>query len=236
MSTKTRIYVGNLSSRTREKDLDDAFYKFGKILRVDMKNGFAFIEFDDDRDADDAIYKMNGEDIDGRRITVELSKGGRGGGGGAGAPPRGGRGGGHRLEAEGLDSRVSWQDLKDFARQAGDVAYTDVWVDRGEKKGVIEYSRKSDMEEALSTLHDTKLEKHNCYIKLYKPRDDSRSASRSRSRGRKERSRSRSPKKSDRKASKSPKRKRSTSPRKRSTSPRKRSASPKRRSASRSRS
>jgi hypothetical protein len=29
--------------RTRERDLDDAFYKFGPITRIDLKNGFAFI-------------------------------------------------------------------------------------------------------------------------------------------------------------------------------------------------
>lgn len=58
---------------------------------------FDLQEFDDDRDADDAIYKMNGADIDGRKISVEASKGGKGGP----PPPRGGRGGGYRVEAEG---------------------------------------------------------------------------------------------------------------------------------------
>lgn len=226
--SKSRIYVGNLSSKTREKDLQEEFEKYGKVVRVDVKTGFAFIEYDDERDAEEAIDRMDGETIDGRKVSVEKSKGGRGG---DGRPPtRGGRGGGFRVDAEGLDHRVSWQDLKDFAREAGDVAFTDVWVEGRDKKGVIEYSRKSDMEEALRRLHDTKLEKHNCYIKLYAARSHSRSRSasrsRSRSRDRRRKSRSRSPRKS-RSRSRSPPKK---SGRSRSRSPAKKSGRSKSRS------
>ncbi len=39
------VYVGRLSSRTRERDLEDAFLKYGRVNRLDMKNGYAFIEF-----------------------------------------------------------------------------------------------------------------------------------------------------------------------------------------------
>lgn len=40
-----------------------------------MKRDFAFVEFSDPRDADDAQYKLNGRDIDGSRIIVEFAKG-----------------------------------------------------------------------------------------------------------------------------------------------------------------
>ncbi|KAJ0657714.1 putative transcription factor interactor and regulator CCHC(Zn) family [Helianthus annuus] len=60
------------------------------IRDVDMKRDFAFVEFKDPRDADDARYSLNGRDVDGSRIVVEFAKGApRGGGGG------GGRGGGY---------------------------------------------------------------------------------------------------------------------------------------------
>lgn len=49
----SRIYVGNLPPDVRDKDIDDLFYKFGKISYIDLKNRrgppFAFIEFDDPR-------------------------------------------------------------------------------------------------------------------------------------------------------------------------------------------
>ncbi len=43
MSQRNRIYVGQLSSRTRERDLEDEFSRFGRINRVDLKFGYGFI-------------------------------------------------------------------------------------------------------------------------------------------------------------------------------------------------
>lgn len=39
----SRLYVGRLASRTRERDLEDAFGKYGKIRAIDLKFGFAFV-------------------------------------------------------------------------------------------------------------------------------------------------------------------------------------------------
>ncbi|XP_024990707.1 serine/arginine-rich splicing factor RS2Z33-like isoform X2 [Cynara cardunculus var. scolymus] len=90
----TRLYVGHLASRTRSRDLEDIFSRYGRIRDVDMKRDFAFVEFSDPRDADDARYSLNGRDVDGSRIVVEFAKGApRGGGGGGGG---GGASGGSR--------------------------------------------------------------------------------------------------------------------------------------------
>eukprot|EP01111_Echinosteliopsis_oligospora_P011304 TRINITY_DN36_c0_g1_i1.p1 TRINITY_DN36_c0_g1~~TRINITY_DN36_c0_g1_i1.p1 ORF type:complete len:129 (-),score=11.54 TRINITY_DN36_c0_g1_i1:561-947(-) len=78
MSSRTRrLYVGKLDPRTREKDIETAFAKYGKIVAVDLKRGYAFVEFDDDRDAEDAVRYMDNTDLDGARIIVEPSHGGR---------------------------------------------------------------------------------------------------------------------------------------------------------------
>ncbi|XP_015877070.1 serine/arginine-rich splicing factor RS2Z32 isoform X2 [Ziziphus jujuba] len=93
----TRLYVGRLSSRTRSRDLEDIFSRYGRVRDVDMKRDFAFVEFSDPRDADDARYGLNGRDFDGSRIIVEFARGGpRGPGGsreylGRGPPPGSGR-------------------------------------------------------------------------------------------------------------------------------------------------
>ncbi|PRP87624.1 hypothetical protein PROFUN_04651 [Planoprotostelium fungivorum] len=71
----SRLYVGRLSSRTRERDLEDDFSRFGRITRLDMKNGFAFIEYNDPKDADDAVRDMHGRTLDGSNIIVERAKG-----------------------------------------------------------------------------------------------------------------------------------------------------------------
>ncbi|KAH7934050.1 hypothetical protein HPB49_020896 [Dermacentor silvarum] len=71
----TRVYVGHLSYRVRERDLERFFRGFGKIREVLLKNGFGFVEFDDHRDADDAVYELNGRELDGERVVVELAHG-----------------------------------------------------------------------------------------------------------------------------------------------------------------
>ncbi|XP_042049894.1 serine/arginine-rich splicing factor RS2Z32-like isoform X1 [Salvia splendens] len=73
--TTTRLYVGHLSSRTRSRDLEHVFSRYGRVRDVDMKRDYAFVEFSDPRDADDARYNLDGRDVDGRRITVEFAKG-----------------------------------------------------------------------------------------------------------------------------------------------------------------
>ncbi|XP_073282104.1 serine/arginine-rich splicing factor RS2Z32-like isoform X1 [Primulina huaijiensis] len=71
----TRLYVGHLSSRTRSRDLEHVFGRYGRVRDVDMKRDYAFVEFSDPRDADDARYNLDGRDVDGRRIIVEFAKG-----------------------------------------------------------------------------------------------------------------------------------------------------------------
>ncbi|KAG2586911.1 serine/arginine-rich splicing factor RS2Z33-like isoform X1 [Panicum virgatum] len=71
----TRLYVGRISSRTRTEDLEDIFSRYGRVRYVDMKHEFAFVEFSDARDADDARYNLDGRDINGSRIIVEFAKG-----------------------------------------------------------------------------------------------------------------------------------------------------------------
>lgn len=55
----SKVYVGNLPKHIRARDLEDVFYKFGKIVDVDLKNTgerggpdaipYAFVEFEDRR-------------------------------------------------------------------------------------------------------------------------------------------------------------------------------------------
>ena len=45
----TRVYLGGLSHRAREKDVERFFRKFGRIRDISLKNGFAFVDFDDYR-------------------------------------------------------------------------------------------------------------------------------------------------------------------------------------------
>lgn len=72
-----QIYVARFSKDTRESDLRKAFERFGHILSVDVKyhGRFAFIVFEDPRDAEAAIDEMNGRCLpyDNDRIVVEMA-------------------------------------------------------------------------------------------------------------------------------------------------------------------
>ncbi|KAK1392632.1 Arginine/serine-rich splicing factor [Heracleum sosnowskyi] len=71
----TRLYVGRLSSRTRSRDLEHIFSRYGRVRDVDMKHDYAFVDFSDSRDADDARHSLDGREVDGSRLIVEFAKG-----------------------------------------------------------------------------------------------------------------------------------------------------------------
>merc|ERR1711904_692100 len=70
-SRHCQIFATKLPRDTTRDDLKDMFRKFGKIREVTLKRGYAFVEFYDRHDADDAIDRMNGEKVDGNRLVVE---------------------------------------------------------------------------------------------------------------------------------------------------------------------
>uniref|UniRef100_A0A803JRG4 Serine/arginine-rich-splicing factor 4 n=2 Tax=Xenopus tropicalis TaxID=8364 RepID=A0A803JRG4_XENTR len=73
-SMMPRVYIGRLSHRARERDVERFFKGFGKIVEVDLKNGYGFVEFEDSRDAEDAVYEMNGRELCGERVIVEHAR------------------------------------------------------------------------------------------------------------------------------------------------------------------
>ena len=57
----SRVYIGNMPSGVRERDLERFFKSYGRPSDVLIKQGFGFIEFEDYRDADDTVYELNGK-------------------------------------------------------------------------------------------------------------------------------------------------------------------------------
>ncbi|GFQ65928.1 hypothetical protein TNCT_571541 [Trichonephila clavata] len=95
----TSVFVGGLGSNIEKEDLEREFSKFGTLNKVWVARnppGFAFIEFEDDTEANEAIREMNGATINGSEIRVDISRGGgRGRGGNRRGGFRGSRGGGY---------------------------------------------------------------------------------------------------------------------------------------------
>ena len=76
-----RIYVGNLSFKTTEADLTSLFEQAGQVESVSLitdrdtgrSKGFGFVEMSD-QDADKAITRFNGAEIDGRTLNVNEAR------------------------------------------------------------------------------------------------------------------------------------------------------------------
>ena len=99
------IYIGNLSAKTTEEELREAFEKFGevdtaKIIKDNVtgrSRGFGFVEMPNLEQAQTAIAEMNGKELGGSPLTVNEAKPRESRGGksfGAGGRPGGGRQGG----------------------------------------------------------------------------------------------------------------------------------------------
>ncbi len=66
-----QIFVAKLPSGIREKDLEYEFRRYGTIKNIQLKRGYAFIEYEDYKDAEDAIKEMDGKRLEGQRIVVQ---------------------------------------------------------------------------------------------------------------------------------------------------------------------
>ena len=106
-----KLYVGNLPYGATDSDLENLFATHGTVQSAQVimdrdtgrSKGFGFVEMDNDQQAQAAIAALNGQDFNGRSLTVNEARpredrggggGGRGGYGGGGGRGKGGYGGG----------------------------------------------------------------------------------------------------------------------------------------------
>ena len=104
-----KLYVGNLSYEVEASELEQLFGAHGQVQSAQIisdretgrSKGFGFVEMSSDEEAAAAIAALNGQQHNGRALTVNEARpreerpgGGRGGSGGGGGGGRGGYGGG----------------------------------------------------------------------------------------------------------------------------------------------
>ncbi|MDR3297836.1 MAG: RNA-binding protein [Candidatus Nomurabacteria bacterium] len=103
----TKLYVGGLSYNTKNEGLKEFFASQGNVVSADViidkftnkSRGFGFVEMETAEEAQAAIDNLNGKDLDGRAISVNVARektegGDRGGNRGGGFRPGGRSGGG----------------------------------------------------------------------------------------------------------------------------------------------
>jgi cold-inducible RNA-binding protein len=77
-----KLFVGNLSFQTTENELNDVFAAYGTVTEANLmmdratsrSRGFAFVVMSTDEEAQKAIAAMNGADLNGRAITVNVAR------------------------------------------------------------------------------------------------------------------------------------------------------------------
>jgi RNA recognition motif-containing protein len=97
-----KLFVGNLDFKVTENDLQDAFAAHGTVVEANLMmdratgrpRGFAFVTMSSPEEAQKAIDALNGKELGGRALTVNLARPReeRSGGGGGGRGGYGGRG------------------------------------------------------------------------------------------------------------------------------------------------
>ena len=84
-----RLYVGNLPYTTGEAELQELFSRAGTVESVRVMRdaatgrarGFAFVEMATAEEATQAVKRLNGQELDGRQLKVELANSSGSGGG-----------------------------------------------------------------------------------------------------------------------------------------------------------
>ena len=78
----SKLFVGNLSFNTTENDLNDAFAAHGTVTETNLMmdretgrpRGFGFVTMSSPEEAQKAIEALNGKDVDGRALTVNVAR------------------------------------------------------------------------------------------------------------------------------------------------------------------
>ncbi|KAJ3051854.1 hypothetical protein HK097_007143 [Rhizophlyctis rosea] len=222
----TRVYIGKLARDCTEREVRKLASEFGHVRDVRLLSGFAFVEYDNEKDAKDCVRHLDGERFLHERIVVEPARlkgrhherspspvrradryepGRRRGGRSRSPPPRKGAvlsRTPYRVNVYGLPSRTSWQSLKDLMRKAGEVTYADVDSRTGD--GLVEFASEKDVDEAIKILHETEYEGVKIEVKKARVRTEEDRASRRRD--------STSPPPARRRKDDSPRRRRDDSP------------------------
>lgn len=102
---QNQLFIGNLAFSTTKEDLESAFSVYGPIVEVKIPTdrytgrvrGFAFVTFENQQSAEKALA-LDGKELNGRPIRVNVAQEKKSGEGGRGGEGRGGRtgGGGNR--------------------------------------------------------------------------------------------------------------------------------------------
>lgn len=82
MDNQNKLYVGGLPYSVTDEKLSEIFSKFGEIVSAKVivdkftgrSKGFGFVEFGSEKEAQKAIKEMDGSELEGRKIIVNVAR------------------------------------------------------------------------------------------------------------------------------------------------------------------
>ncbi|XP_046838990.1 LOW QUALITY PROTEIN: serine/arginine-rich splicing factor 5-like [Xenia sp. Carnegie-2017] len=168
---KIKSVFGRLPEALTQDEFEKLIAEFGKARNIEWKSGFAYVDYKHSSDASKTVQNLNGKEVGGNNILVELAQNGAGGYAVAGAMPLRSRKTPasrpvrtpHRIRIENLSSRARWMELKELVSLAGEVMFADTHK-RKTGEGIVEFASRKDLEEA-KMFHNTKF--YGRTIKLY---------------------------------------------------------------------
>lgn len=167
-----RVYVGNLSWDVAWQDLKDHMREAGEVVHAEIirehngrSKGCGIVEFASEEDAQNAINTLTDTELKGRMIFVRED---RESSSQAGPGVAGGRGVNTSVYVWNLKPDVSWQDLKDHMRRAGNVDSATILTNpQGESVGcgVVVYQRPQEAARAIRELQNSELKGQPIYVR-----------------------------------------------------------------------
>ncbi|XP_016160987.1 PREDICTED: RNA-binding protein 14 [Ficedula albicollis] len=118
-----KIFVGNVSAACTSGELRSLFQQYGPVVECDVVKDYAFVHMENEADAKVAIENLNGKEVKGRRVNVELSTNVQKKGTGQAPPPALGV---DKTKRIGLEYREKFQpkiEGFDQQRRAADAAF-----------------------------------------------------------------------------------------------------------------
>uniref|UniRef100_A0A915IER1 RRM domain-containing protein n=1 Tax=Romanomermis culicivorax TaxID=13658 RepID=A0A915IER1_ROMCU len=159
-----RVYVGRIPYRATERDLKKFFRDYGRLAEIIMKNGFAFVDFEDARDAEDAVRDLNGKELMGVSLSIDIARGtphGRDRYNYVPPPPasssKSSSSRRYRVIVENISSRVTSRDLKKFFSKVCDVVKASA-NEKRKNEGYVELESSRDVDRAFDKLDGTDFE------------------------------------------------------------------------------
>ncbi|RCI01882.1 hypothetical protein CU098_010956 [Rhizopus stolonifer] len=80
MKSRTTLFVSGFDAKTRARNLAYEFERYGRLVRLDIpapksynSKPYAFVEFEENQDAEDAFQEMHGRTIDGYTLNIQVT-------------------------------------------------------------------------------------------------------------------------------------------------------------------